>query len=256
MYNVIVCEFLKLKKSYFYLIIVGLICFPPGFLVLGWLMQDDAFVTWNHYIIQAEQMSFMFVNVLIFSVIPGYIYTRENSYNTASTLYSYPISRTKIFGAKMIVISFLMLCIMVLQPLLTILGGLLLSHETLTKEIFLSHLRIHVYALLYHYAILPVAIIIGLLSKNVILPMVYGGVVILVNIFSMGMGMKGIDYIPTMYPISVLFNSIEYIGTGRQEAIIIPTGTTLPNVSIIIAVLTFIIGISLCTFYHLKTDID
>ena len=131
-------------------------------------------MTWNKYLFQVEQMSFIITNIAMFVLIAAYIYTREFSCNTANILFTYPMSRIKIFMSKLIVILVITLCITVLQILLTVLGGLLLPHEALTREILLGHLKMNLYALIFQYAILPIAIFIALLSRNVIMPMVYG----------------------------------------------------------------------------------
>lgn len=256
MFNAIYCEFLKLKKSYFYLVLAAITCFFPILLCLGWGAQG-AFVTWNKYIFQVEQMSFMFINIAMYTLISSYIYTREFSCNTANSMFSYPISRTKIFMSKFIVILLITLSITVLQILLTALGGLLLPHEELTKQILLSHLRINLYALLFQYVLLPIAIFISLLSRNVIMPMVYGGLVTVANMFAIGFKNNSIsEYIPIIYPIKILFNSFKSSKVDMGKMVIVNSREILSNTSIIIAISTFVIGMLLCIIYYSKEDID
>jgi len=257
MYNAIYCEFLKLKKSYFYLVLVLVTCFLPVTLFLGWLGQGK-FVTWNKYINQVESMTFTLTNISMYALISAYVYTREFSCNTAQTIFSYPISRTKIFLSKFIVIIAVTFCMMVFQLLLTFLGGLLLPHETLTKEILLGHVRMNFYALMYQYAIIPIAIFIALLSKNVIMPMVYGGLLTMSNLFILSFGKKFIvDCIPSIYPILILTKSVKYSGKGETTKIVIDnSGAILSNLNITIAISTFIIGMLICIIYYLKADVD
>lgn len=257
MYNAIYCEFLKLKKSYFFLVLALLVSFFPALLCVGWLGQG-AYVRWNRYIFQVESMTFLFINVAMYAMISSYIFSREFSCNTAQTVYSYPVSRTKIFIAKFIVVVIITLFMMILQLLLTILGGMILPHEGLTKEIILGHLRINFYALIFQYAILPIAIFISLLSRNIIMPLVYGGLVTVVNASVTGLEVKYIlEYVPLMFPLEILFNSLKSASKGDRDNIIFTgSGVALPNLSIIIAVVTFIIGISLCIGYYFKADID
>ena len=257
MYNAIYCEFLKLKKSYFYLVLLLLTCFMPAILCFGWLIEGRS-VSWNFYINQVEEMAFILINIAMYSLISAYIYTREFSCNTAQTLFSYPVGRIKIFISKFIVIISVMFFITTFQILLTFLGGLLLPHEVLTKEILLGHLRINLYALAFQYAILPIAIFIALLSRNVIMQMVYGGLLTVSNIFLLNSGKKAIiDCVPTLYPMVILNNSIKTSGKGEMAKTVIDnSGVILPNISIAIAILTFIVGISLCIIYYSKADID
>ena len=257
MYNAIYCEFLKLKKSNFYLVLVLLTCFFPVMLCLGWLGEGDV-VTWNVYIGLVEEMGIIMINLTMYALICAYIYTREFSCNTAQTLFAYPIGRIKIFISKFIVITIMIVCVTFFQMLLTILGGLLLPHEALTREILLGHLRINFYTLIYQYAIIPIAIFIALLSKNVIMPMIYGGLLTVSNLFLLSSGNKIIvNYIPSFYPILILKNSLKTLGKGETSTKVIDNaGLILPNLSIGIAIFTFIIGISLCIIYYLKADID
>lgn len=257
MYNAIYCEFLKLKKSYFYIVLALLVSFLPATLFLGWLRQGQ-YVTWNDYILQVESMTFMVVNIVMYAMIASHVFSREFSCNTAQTLYSYPISRIKVFISKFIVIIVIIFSMMLLEILLTILGGMMLPHEELTKEILLGHLKINLYGLIYSYSILPLAIFIALLSRNIIAPIVYGGGVTVINLFILGSGDKSImDYIPSMYPLVILFDSLKKVGKGESEKIIIESsGVILPNLSITIAVITFIVGIALCVGYYFKADID
>jgi ABC-type transport system involved in multi-copper enzyme maturation permease subunit len=221
---------------------------------IGWFGQG-AFVNWNRYIFQVEQMTVMFTGTAMYILISAYIYTREFSCGTVNTLFSYPVSRAKIFAAKFIIIVLIMFCAMALQLTLTILGGLLLPHEKFTTEIFIAHLRLQLYVLILQCAILPVSTFIALVSRNIIMPIVYGGLVTTINVSVTGLKIKSInDYLPSMYPISILFNSFKEVGKG--EMLMVNSKLTLSNSSIFIAAITFIISITFCVIYYLKTDIN
>ncbi|MCM3767265.1 ABC transporter permease [Neobacillus niacini] len=252
MYNVMYCEFLKLKKSYFYLLLLIGICFFPALMCLGWLGQG-AYVYWNRYIFQVEQMTYLFSGTILYVLIAAYIYSREFSCGAANTLFSYPVSRAKIFMAKFIIIVLFIFGAIILQLLLTILGGLLLPHEPLTMAIMEEHLKINLLVLLLQCSLLPVAILITLLSRNIIMPIIYGAFVTIVNVCIMGLNLDSVaKYIPTLYPITTLFHSFTTDSQGKMEFV----HFTLSNYSISIAAITFIVSMALCIIYYLKTDID
>lgn len=258
MYNAIYCEFLKLKKSYFFLIIMFFILFLPVSLYLGWLAQGQT-VYWNRFVSQVEQMNFLLINIPMYTLIAAFIYTREFSCNTAQNTFSYPIGRTKIFLSKLIVIVVVTFCIVISQTLLTFLLGTFLPHQELTKEILVGHLKINLYGLLYQYAILPMAIFVALVSRNIIMPIIYGGLITIVNIGALGAGNKNIfEYIPTLYPLLIFLNSLVPTEStvDASKLIFDSSGLVLPNTSIVIAVITFVIGISACIVYNMKTDIN
>ncbi|MBU3201230.1 ABC transporter permease [Clostridium estertheticum] len=180
MFNLIYCEFLKLKKSYLFLTIAIIILLPPILLYIKWHAEYNLII-WDMYLFQEETSSTALINLPMYVFISSYIYTREFSYNTAQTLFSYSITRTKIFISKFLTIITMISCIMILQLLFTVLAGLLLPHEALTKSIIIDHLKMNLYILFAQYAILPIAIFIAQVSRNIILPMVYGGIITVFN---------------------------------------------------------------------------
>ena len=253
MFNLVYCEFLKLKKSHLFLSLAVLTLLVPVLLYIKW-HGDHNIIIWDVYLFQEQTATTALINLPMYAFISSYIYTREFSYNTAQTLFSYPISRVKIFISKFIVIITLTSCIMVLQLLFTVFAGLILPHETLTKGILLSHLRLNLYILVAQYAILPIAIFIAQVSRNIIMPMVYGVIMTVFNICLPQLKVGIIDYIPSTYPIQIMINSFK-TNIYRQEIMIINNSVPLANVSILIGALTFVIGISLCIIHYLKTDI-
>ena len=64
-------------------------------------------------------MSFQFLYILIFSLIAGYVFSREFTDKTANILYAYPISRIKIFIGKLLTIYIVILFVYIIQILTT-----------------------------------------------------------------------------------------------------------------------------------------
>ncbi|MBU3100081.1 MULTISPECIES: ABC transporter permease [Clostridium] len=253
MFNLIHCEFLKLKKSYLFLTIAIIILIPPILLYIKWHSEYNLII-WDMYLFQEEISSTALINLPMYVFISSYIYTREFSYNTAQTLFSYSISRPQIFISKFLTIVIMTSCIMILQLLFAVLAGLLLPHEPLTMGIVLGYLKINIYILVAQYAILPIAIFIAQVSRNIILPMVYGGIITVFNICVPQLKSGIIEYLPITYPIQIMTNSFK-TNIYRQDIMIINNSIPLSSVSIVLAILTFIIGITMCITYYLKTDI-
>ncbi|MCB2358100.1 ABC transporter permease [Clostridium estertheticum] len=253
MFNLIYCEFLKLKKSHLFLALAIIILLPPILLFIKYHAEYNLII-WDMYLFQEEIISTVLINLPMYAFISSYIYTREFSYNTAQTLFSYSTSRTKIFISKFLTIITMTSSIMILQLLFAVLAGLLLPHEALTKGIIVNHLKMNLYILFAQYAILPIAIFIAQVSRNMILPMVYGGIITAFSICASMLKVGIIEYLPFTYPIQILTNSFK-TNIYRQDIMIINNSVPLSSVSIVLAISTFIIGIIMCITYYLKTDI-
>ncbi|MBW9154546.1 ABC transporter permease [Clostridium estertheticum] len=252
MFNLIHCEFLKLKKSYLFLTIAIIILLPPILIYIKYHAEYNLII-WDMYLLQ-EEGCMTLINLPMYVFISSYIYTREFSYNTAQTLFSYSITRTKIFISKFLTIITMTSCIMILQLLFAVLAGLLLPHEALAKRIIIDYLKMNIYILFAQYAILPIAIFIAQVSRNMILPMVYGGIITVFNMCVPQIKSGIIEYLAITYPIQIMTNSFK-TNIYRQDIMIINNSIPLPSVSIVLAISTFIIGITMCIAYYLKNDI-
>lgn len=259
MLHVIYCEFSKLKKSYLYVVLLAVALFFPVLLLVGWTIQG-AHVTWNKYLLQIEQISVLFLNLSLFAMTAAYIFTREYSYNTAHSLFCYPAGRIKIFISKVVVTIAVSSATLILQLGLGILGGLVLQHEPLTISIITGHLRMTLFILIYECAILPIAILIALLSKNVIMPVVYGGfvsVLILITSEIRSISIETLkEYVPFFYPIQILFNSIRGSDLDPSGYVLVKSGVYLYAPPCIIALSVFVVGLLSCILYYSKTDIN
>ncbi|MBU3215215.1 ABC transporter permease [Clostridium estertheticum] len=253
MFNLVYCEFLKLKKSHLFLALAIIILIPPILLYIKYHAEYNLII-WDTYLLQEEIISASLINLPMYIFISSYIYTREFSYSTAQTLFSYSTSRTKIFISKFLTIVIMTSCIMILQLLFAVLAGALLPHEVLTNGIILDHLKMNLYILVAQYAILPSAIFIAQVSRNIILPMVYGGIITTFNMCVPQLKVGIIEYLPFTYPIQIMNNSFK-TNIYRQDIMIINNSIPLSSVSIVLAISTFIIGITMCITYYLKTDI-
>lgn len=259
MFDVIYCELAKLRRSYFFLLILGVICFFPVTLFIGWLGMGQH-IEWNNYLLQIEQINVMFINLSLFAITAAYIFTREYTGNTAQALFTYPASRTKIFAAKYLVVTVISSVAILLEVLLVFAFGLLLPHDPLTVDILLGHLRINCFMLIYVNALLPLAVLISILCRNIILPIVCTGLATVLNMMALGIrNIKSLEavhqFLPTIYTFDILSNSFRGDGTNKG-IIIVKSGVYLYGAPNFIAAAIFIVGILLCLYFYNKADID
>lgn len=264
MCNVIYCEFLKIKKSHFYLSLIFIVSILPIGLTL-FVNKSNFLRDGLNYIFQVEQASFKFLTIPLSTLIAAYIFTREFSLKTMSNLFCYPASRLKIFFSKLLFIGTSTACIIFFQLFVTLLIGSLFNHIQLTNSILIVYLKLNLYHILCLYAILPLAILIALLCKSSIVPFIYSAVVCMSNLYisafipmssknALGYAFKNnCDYIPTYFPVKVLSNCFS-TSEGKVPSII-QNAILLNTTSIIVALVFFASGTALCCLYYCKCEV-
>lgn len=264
MYNVIYCEFLKIKKSHFYLSLILIVSILPiGLTLLA--SKGGSLRNGVNYIFLIEKASFNFLTIPLSTLIAAYIFTREFSFKTMSNLFCYPASRLKIFFSKLVFIALLIAGLIFFQLFLALLLGSLFNHAELTNNFVLAYLKLNLYHILCLYAILPIAILIALLCKNSIVPFFYSAIVCICNSYMsvfipmanknpLGYAFKNnCDYIPTYFPIKILSNCFNF-SEGKVSSII-PNAILLNATNIIAALAVFAAGTALCFLYYCKCEV-
>lgn len=91
------CELLKLKKTY--IIRVSLIggVFISILMDLISLVSSEKFQSFEHYSSTIDVLNILLLYTILFSLIAGYVFSREFADKTASIIYTCSISRNKNF---------------------------------------------------------------------------------------------------------------------------------------------------------------
>jgi|GEM_PF-1165625 len=264
MYNVIYCEFLKIKKSHFYLSLIFIVSILPIVLTLL-ATKGSSLRNGVNYIFLIEKASFNFLTIPLSTLIAAYTFTREFSFKTMSNLFCYPASKLKIFFSKLVFIALLIAGLIFFQLFLSLLLGSLFNHAELTSNLLLVYLKLNLYHILCLCSILPIAILIALLCKNSIVPFIYSVIVCICNAYmsvfipmasknTLGYALKNnCDYIPTYFPIKILSNCFNF-SEGKVSSII--QNSVLLNTTNVVASLTvFAVGTALCYLYYYKCEV-
>lgn len=254
MFNTIYSEFIKLKKSYVFIIalIGGLIM--PGIQFVGAVLGDYNTVVpqmyrerfLKQYIVNIEVMSFQFVYVIIFSLIAAYVFSREFTDKTSNILYTYPISRIKIFIGKFITICMLILFVYLIQFLTAYLGLYIIWGMFPDKEFIINDLKVNIYSIVLQFLLIPVPVFIANITKNIIFPIVYGALGTVSGMLLVGSAMSGSIYAqfsPLILPVLPFYHY--HMGD--------PIDFVITSVS---AGSTFILFMFLCICYVNNTDIN
>lgn len=240
MLNIIYSEFLKLKKSY--IIIISLVCgiimsifMASGNLLVGIGMNFEKFVC------NIEQMNVVVLNVVLFSLISGYVFSREFTDKTASILYTYPISRIKIFISKLITIYLLIFLVYFIQCISSYLSYYIADGIVPSYILIMNNIKANIVSMLFQFLLIPIPILIANISENIMMPAVYG-ILSFIAIGFIGVDSSYSSYIPLMAPhISVTY-------------FYFPKDVNFNNI-IISSTLCFILFMPICIYKFTKKDI-
>ena len=249
MFNLIYSEFLKLRRTHIIpLIVLGAIlipfiqCFTIAAICNACPDESLKMQTLKNSLMNINLIQIPAVNTLIISLVASFIFIKEFTNKTNNVIYSYHISRMKIFIAKYITI-FILCSILYLINFIAIVLVIYIGYgiEGLNR-IFIMQLEVNLSSLLLQIFEIPIVIFIASVSKNLIIPSVYSIISAFSGflIFNSGIYMQ---LIPTMLPSIPVSRILQ--------------GDPIDYIAVIItAVSTFVLFLFLCTWYWKKVDIQ
>ena len=225
--NIICSEFIKLKKSFIIpLVLLGGIVLPVMYFFLALNMDYDTVrrsTSAKDFLRNIHIMQGQFLNNIIFPLIGGYIFSREYANKTADVLYSYPVSRLKIFISKITVIFTLIVGVYFLNFLASLItiGNLLGLDEV--RNIFSIEFKTCLISALLQILIIPIPVLMGIVGKNIILPVIYGVIGSVTSMLLM-MAEVWMQLSPLMIPVLPFYHffrgdPIDYIAVTLSGAI-------------------------------------
>lgn len=241
MLNIIYSEFLKLKKSY--ILSVSLISgvIMSIFMILGNLLAGIG-MSFENFVCNIEQMNFSILDIILFSLIAGYVFSREYTDKTDSILYTYPISRMKIFISKLITIYILIFLVYFIQCISMYLSYYIADGIIPSSTLIMTDIKANTVSMLFQLLLIPIPILIANISKNIMIPLVYGILSFIASGF-IGSDYPYAAYIPFMAPhISAV-------------CFYFPKDINFNHI-IISSILCFILFMPICIYEFNNKDID
>ncbi|MGH4126012.1 MAG: ABC transporter permease [Clostridium sp.] len=238
--TVIKTEFLKLRKCKV-LWCIPLCAFLPDLLIFSMFALNKKFptVVWETYFTDAIMMINMLMAIGLFSLLAGFIFSREYQENTINSMFAYPIGRIQFFISKLIVILILISITLMASFILLVLLGLTIKHEPLTFSILLYYTKTYIFMIIMHFALIPIIAFLSIYNKSIIPPIILGVSAITLNLLIMNTRFN------TIFPWSI-------------PTILSPheNGMTYTNYTLGIIVLctTFIIG-TILSIKSIKKDV-
>lgn len=243
MFNIIYSEFLKLKKSY--IMSIALVCGVIGsiIMIVANLITGSA-MTFEKFAGNIHQMNFSILDIILFSLVSAFVFSREFTDKTANILYAYPISRMKIFISKLITVYILIFLVYFTQCISIYLGYYIADGITPSTALIMKDIKANGVSILFQFLLIPIPILIANVTRNIMLPLVYGILCFIASGF-IGKGSSYVQYIPFMAPqtSALYFYFPKEINFNFNHTILYST-------------LCFILFITICLYQFNKKDID
>lgn len=185
MLDSIYSEFLKLKRTYITIVILigGVFMSLIMALARSFSEQDMSF---EKYAYNIEQVNFLMLYMVLFPLITAYVFSREYNEKTASILHIYPVSRTKIFITKYLTINVLIFLVYAIEILSIVLSYSFLHGSFPERHLIITDIKANLLSMLFQFLLVPIPILIANMSKNIILPVVYGILGLIIATFTGG----------------------------------------------------------------------
>lgn len=235
-------EFLKIKRSSIILITIisGLIM--PLFMDLAVIAVNERNRTFESYVYNIEMANLIFIYGIVFSLIAGYIFYREHSEKTCNVIYSSPVSRKKIFAAKLLV-TYVLMCIVYIIDFTAVYLGYYFIIGPIENAELMVFLKASVYSLILECSVIPISIFIINISRNMMILLSY----VVISAATMSVlsseHYSFINYIPMLSPFLSLKN-LYYPGKAYI------------NTVIICACISFIFFIVISVYQYINMDYE
>jgi len=238
--TVINTEFLKLKNCKV-LWCIPICSFFPDILVFLMYAANTKYpiVIWDNYLTNAVMLINVLMGIAFFSILAGFIYSREYQENTVNSMFTYPISRMQFFISKLIVMLIIISITLISSFIVLVFLGLTIKHEPLTLIVLLYYTKVYVFMIIMHFALIPIVAFLGIYNKSIIPPIILGVGAITVSLIIMNT------------PFNTLFPwTIPTILSPHEN------GRTYTNytLGIIVLCITFIIG-TILSIKSIKEDV-
>ncbi|EOB9166798.1 ABC transporter permease [Staphylococcus aureus] len=243
--NLLRTEFIKLKRSYMFLISILGTCVAPFMVVVASFISMRTKVPTPNIVFKQlfEEVSLYHMLIIgppLYGVIIAYLFGREYIEDTLKNLLIIPISRESFLVSKIILLFLWIQTLSVIAWLLTLMLGMLLHFQGLSQSLIIDSFFTFVIGGVLLWILSPPIIILSIYFKNYVPTIVLTIIITLINLMTANSEHRG------LFP----WAAVGDISRG-----------TLPNtypflLSLIIIVVTSIFSVIILFSYFKKTDIS
>lgn len=168
MLNILYSEIIKLKNTrILWLIPVGAFI-PVLLLFINALNDKDYQAQGWPYFLGHVLLSMSELAPPVFILFTGYIFAREYQDNTISCVFTYPIMRTGVLISKTVLLIPIIVAITFLAFISALCLGVFLVQGSLSWDVFVMYVRTFILMVIVHFALIPAAVTISIVSKNIV----------------------------------------------------------------------------------------
>ncbi|MBD5637685.1 ABC transporter permease [Clostridium botulinum] len=240
-------EFLKLKRTGYYITIplVGLICLQFSTINKNMLSS----LNWYGYFFKFEFIAFSIFFALVIPNVIGAIFIREFRYKTAPIEFSYPNGRFGAFINKFLMSVIVVAIIYLTSYIFIVLKGIIVLKDPLSVAPLINHFKIFMVSFIFQVSLIPMAILIALMGKSMIISSIYSIALIIGNANYL-LGNKYSDYIFSILPASPVAKFRTTINPFP-----IPVNKVIGSTDIYIGIFVFVLGVLGCILFYRKANI-
>lgn len=216
MLNLIRLEFMKWKRSRFLLAALASMLIAPFVATVSTyskMHNPSMTVDWDSFFGVALQVNLSLIFPILFGALTAYVFVQEYQDRTVITLFTLPHRRSSIFLAKIITILVTLLTLIILNTVLTFLGGKLMLSQPLTSTLLFKHAYLSIITGIMALCFIPIFAYVGMRTRHFIPPLVGATGFTFLNFASLVSPTYG-PYVPTAIPVFYFLNAIGW-GTSH-----------------------------------------
>lgn len=186
MVNLLITEFIKLKRSHIFTIsLIGaatapFVCFI-AYLTLK-TQEPQIPILFAEVLSQTNMYVTLLVGVSFYGVITAYLFHREYAENTLKNLLTIPVSRCKFFISKLTMLFILIMLMTMVSWGLTLLFGLVGQFQGLTTTVLVNSLKEFLVGGILLFLLSSPTILVTLLFKSYVPTIVFTLILTMVNV--------------------------------------------------------------------------
>ena len=241
MLNFIQTEFIKLKSSRLFLLSNIIVFLIPLLFVGIFLIANIPRPQFSDLFQTVFQSLYSPLSIILFAVIGTYLFVKEYDEHTLKLIFTVPISKKKFLAGKILTFLIWVLILSIVLFISTIIFGFIGGISGLSLEVILTGLETFIGGSILVFLTMTPFIFIGLISKSIV-PAAIGSAILFILTGTIGQAFKWAHLIPWMIPSDIISGIADKL-YGME-------------ISSLILIATFIIGIVLSWIYLEKTDVQ
>ncbi|MDO5848119.1 MAG: ABC transporter permease [Methanobrevibacter sp.] len=240
MLDFIEMEFLKLRRSKFFIILILGILTPSFLMFLGLMMGAMGPISMKFFLDQIVSVGIVLFNVIIYALLAAYLIVMEYNDHTLKSILTTPISKNKFILGKWVMVLILVFALTLITFIVSVVLGYAGGATDIDFNMLFNYFIQFVGANILLAVVITPFLFISLIFKNIV-PGVIGGVIVAISNFIV----YSTDYAPLSpfcSPFLIVCNELAPYGYGVE-------------VPLLIIALTGIFGLLLSMIYFNKSDV-